>query len=1003
MKSLYSLLLFTPLFLLQSASLTAQWIRQYPLAKLEHVTDIALHPDGHGYAVGPDDMVLRLDPGTKRWTLLDAWDSGWSLAAVDYLEDMSGAFAAAGGQGLIITADAGETWNEVPNAPGGIVAIHIISTTDILVVADEGVFRWTNNSWTDLNLPVTSGIDGGYILDAQHIWCFTSGTTPVIYSTANGGGQWNSTTDVERPDVVKFYNAQYGIALDGRTVYNSLDGGLNWTEVSNNAIHNSSYDFTFGASPNVLMAATFNGVATISIDSGLTWTQKDLGLINQRNYSVAAVSDLEFWVGNDLSSIALTTDAGETWIETSGPDRKIMNDVFFLNRNFGFAVGTDGTFLRTTNGGAIWEDISFGETRSFLAVHGLTTNDIWMGANQRIYHSADMGVTWQEKLALLGANFIDVLAVDANIVLACSPSGLILRTDDAGATWDTVFQTSGQVRSLAKIDANRYMATGFNGLILRSPDKGLTWNPLTPPEAGLQYEQTHFIGQEGWLVTSSFKKTMWHTPNAGDTWEPITLPIDRFWDGVYFITPDTGIIVGRSTAEGRVYTTFNGGANWQAGYITDFPMYGVTGLPNPNGTAWIFGYGSDIEILPYCNMLPVIADFQGAPSPCENDTVTYSVSSQDVDLFFWLFPTGWQIIGNPNNDTVDVKVGRNGGVISVTGSNACGFSSPISINAGPSLLPKITNLAGDNSPCEGEIIPYTATQTDVDDFIWTIPGDWAVQGNANLPTIMTQVGAMAGVISVVGTNQCGATAPFNRNVTPDLRPRMYSVTGNATPCMGDTVEYVGVGEYYDEVVWTHPDDWAILGPSNEIAVTMAVGETEGIVTAGGVNPCGTSAIAEIEVLPFFVPDVFLETDSNKVFPNGGGGVAYQWYMDGVPIEGATSDTLVVTVSGNYSVYITFPSGCSTFSNTITAIVTGLFNPPVTAALDVYPVPVNETLNIKGINGEYTYAIFDITGTLLTQQKSFHSAIDVSALSEGSYMLKVQQATNSYVARFVVAK
>ncbi len=1002
MKPFYSLLLITPFFLLQSASLTAQWIRQYPMAKLENVTDIALHPDGHGYAVGPDDMVLRLDPGTKTWTLLDAWDGGWSFAAVDYLEDMSGAFAAAGGQGLIITTDAGETWNEVANAPGGIVAIHIISTTDILVIADEGVFRWTNNSWTDLNLPITSGVHDGYILDAQHIWCFTTGGTPVIYSTANGGGLWSSTTDVERPDVVKFYDAQYGIALDGRTVYNSLDGGLNWTIVSNNAIHNSSYDFTFGASPNVLMAATFNGVAAISVDSGLTWTQKNLGLINQRSYSVAAVSDLEFWIGNDLSSIAFSTDAGETWLETSGPDRKVMNDVFFFNRNFGFAVGTDGTFLRTTNGGAIWEDISFGETRSFLSVHGLTTNDIWMGANQRIYHSADMGDTWQEKLAILGANFIDILAVDANIVMACSPSGLILRTINAGITWDTVYQTNNQIRSLAKIDANRFMATGFNGLILRSEDKGLTWNPLTAPEAGLQYEQTHFIGQEGWLITSSFKKTMWHTPNAGDTWEPITLPIDRFWDGVYFITPDTGIIVGRSTAEGRVYTTFNGGANWQSGYITSYPMFGVTGLPNPNGTAWIFGYGSDIEILPYCNMLPVIADFQGAPSPCENDTVTYSISSQDVDLFFWLFPTGWTIIGNPNNDTINVKVGRNGGVISVTGSNACGFSSPISINAGPSLLPKITNLAGDNSPCEGEIITYLATQTDVDDFVWTIPGDWSIQGNMNLQTIQTQVGAMAGVISVIGTNQCGATAPFNRNVSPELRPRMYTVTGPVTICAGDTVEFVGQGEYYDEVVWTYPADWAVLGPQNEIAIALRAGEEAGIVTAGGVNPCGTSAIAEAEVNPFFVPQVGILNEGDKLYPTSAG-IAYQWYLNGTQIDGATLDTLVPVVSGTYTVLVIFSNSCTSLSFPVEVIISGLFNPTATTALDIYPVPATETLNIKGISGEYVYTIFDITGTLLTQHKSVDTAIDVSMLSEGSYMLKVQQAANIHVARFVVAR
>ena len=267
---------------------------------------------------------------------------------------------------------------------------------------------------------------------------------------------------------------------------------------------------------------------------------------------------------------------------------------------------------------------------------------------------------------------------------------------------------------------------------------------------------------------------------------------------------------------------------------------------------------------------------------------------------------------------------------------------------------------------------------------------------------MTQVGAMPGVISVIGTNQCGETTPFNRNVTPELRPRMYTVTGPVTICAGDTIEFVGQGEYYDEVVWTYPADWAVLGPQNEIAIALRAGEEAGIVTAGGVNPCGTSAIAEAEVNPFLVPQVGILNEGDKLYPTSAG-ISYQWYLNGIQIDGATTDTLVPVVSGTYTVLVIFSNSCSSLSFPVEVIISGLFNPQATGALDVYPVPADEILNIKGIAGEYVYTIFDITGILVTQQKAVDSAIDVSMLSEGSYMLKVQQADNIHVTRFVVAR
>ncbi|MDZ4747895.1 MAG: T9SS type A sorting domain-containing protein, partial [Saprospiraceae bacterium] len=169
-----------------------------------------------------------------------------------------------------------------------------------------------------------------------------------------------------------------------------------------------------------------------------------------------------------------------------------------------------------------------------------------------------------------------------------------------------------------------------------------------------------------------------------------------------------------------------------------------------------------------------------------------------------------------------------------------------------------------------------------------------------------------------------------------------------------------------------------------------------------VNPCGSSAIAESEVNPFFVPGVGILNDGDKLYPTSFG-IAYQWYLNGTPVNGAVSDTLVPLVSGTYTVFVIFSNFCSALSLPLDVIISGLFNPPSTATLEVYPVPVNETLNIKGITGIFEYAIFDIAGSLMTRSKASDHAIDVSALAEGSYILKLKQASEIYMARFVVGR
>ncbi len=787
MKSTFSFFLYFALFLC-SFNLQAQWIRQYPMDKLEDVLDIDVSADGYGWAVGSNDLILRTLAGNNQWELLPGFGEGWRFEAVDYLDGTGGGIAAAGGDGLILTQDKGDHWNEIAGAPAGIHTIKLFSPTHIIVASDDGVYKWENDLWTDLNVPATAGLKGAFILNNEVIWAYTFATDPAIYYTIDGGMNWATNLDIPRIDVVRFFDAQNGIALNSRDVYQSANGGQNWTMIADNGLTNSSNDLTFGSTANVLIAATPNAKPNISTDGGLTWDAFTPDLINQRSHSVSAVSDTEFWIGNDLSGVMHSTDGGITWVETSGPVRNIIQDVYFISRSIGFATGQKGMILRTLDGGENWEDISVG-SRSHLSIHGLSVDDLWIGTNQRILHSVDTGSTWTEAVVFPGGNINDVLAISSDRILAASTTGFIYLSRDAGATWDSVYNSGLQMRSLAKIDEQRYMATGFNGVIVRSDDQGESWQPVTIPEAGLQYEQSFFLNGEGWMVTSSFKKSMWHTTDAGDTWDTLALPIDRFWDGVYFITPDTGVVVARSTVEGRAYITFDGGHHWQSGHILSYPLFGVTGVPNPNGTAWIFGFGSDIEILPYCNAIPVISNFMGDLFPCEKDTVAFTISSQDVEQFTWHFPPGWQILGNSNNDSLQVIAGANSGNVTVSGSNICGMTGQLSFSAGPSRLPSISTIFGDLIPCEGEIVPYDAMASEVDTFHWSFPPGWQIIGDDDKASVAVVAGTIPGNISVTGSNECGSSQ-LQTFITPFIIPDVHVlVNGSVLSLSADATTY----------------------------------------------------------------------------------------------------------------------------------------------------------------------------------------------------------------------
>jgi photosystem II stability/assembly factor-like uncharacterized protein len=688
-----SILLFTILTL--SVHLQSQgWVRQNPFARLDRLNDVDF--DGvHGLTVGNEGVLFTTDDGGNTWTSRKTPDADEDLKTAFIMPGTNGQTMLAGGDSLLLlSTNGGANWSINFNDIQGIYKIELLPTGEWMVLgatygarsSDQGGF------WQPFNNPAL-GATAGHFTSVMNGWVEAGDfNNSQVWVTTNGGFNWALRDPVKFSYITNLdmLNDTVGYLITGSQVYKTTDGGWSWE--SQNANPTGSITDLHVITQNEVWTSLDNGDAFYSLTAGNSWIERNPNLLNNNNpQGIYATLDGKVYMSGKYVSMLYSDDFGLTWRDQIPGTKATMFQPHFINELIGIVGGSDGTLMRTINGGTTWAVIQFPKDDHFFAVSMIDNLAMVIGSSRgRVFFSDNLGASWDTIATGLG-QITDIQAFNRDIFIVTTEDGRIYRTTDQGVNWNNEYDNGGNpLFALDFITPQKGWACGYNGEIVVTTNGGTGWSVQPTPGKAKFSDITFTTEQEGWAVSSSFSDSLWYTENAGQTWQTRHLPYASYWNGVSFTNPDTGWIDGGVTGVGDVLRTNDRGLTWTKNHTSPEIFLGIYAVPGKE-TVWAVGFGGNIMKYSPCNTTPMIADLTGVTSPCKGDTVQYSVTPTNVDNFLWHFPPGWTVLGNSNASSVTVIAGENTGEIKVIGENVCGnITSALTAPATPVNIPEIT-------------------------------------------------------------------------------------------------------------------------------------------------------------------------------------------------------------------------------------------------------------------------------------------------------------------------
>lgn len=334
-----------------------------------------------------------------------------------------------------------------------------------------------------------------------------------------------------------------------------------------------------------------NAILTVTATGGITrtiqvtqygkvpasgkWNQYYAG----HNYTeLSVVDERVFWVSRSSdNTISYTVDGGKTWNTKNLPSNIPGNTAFCAvsgtTAYIACSTGTEIGIYKTTNGADTWT----------LEPTGFSKN---------------------KPTNFYGTSFPDfVYFWDTNNGLAYGDDNEIYVTNNGGTEWTRVSSTvllngtgewSLATQAFYKVTGNTIYILVNNQSshtrILKSKDKGLTWSPVSTPTNTMSASFDFKDDNNGLCVDySSIPSKLYSTTNGGQNWELIN-STDNLHNLKYI--PAQDLYISTNTVNGLLYSADNG-KTWAANPSFDFNKAATyNSVISPDGlTTFISGFG----------------------------------------------------------------------------------------------------------------------------------------------------------------------------------------------------------------------------------------------------------------------------------------------------------------------------------------------------------------------------------------------------------------------------
>ncbi len=223
---------------------------------------------------------------------------------------------------------------------------------------------------------------------------------------------------------------------------------MTWTDQSSGYTATRFKDI-WAFSPDTVMMCGNYGLVITTFDGGENWIADTVALSGDHLFGIYFVGQTGYVCGNS-GAIYKTTDMGNTWTQIDPPFLTAIEEIYFLNEDYGFIAGLNFIYY-TENGGESWQQPqSFpgASVNWWLREISFATDSVGYvcGDIGQVYKTVDKGKNWvYMPNSPTDESLQAITAIDDKHLYACGYAGTVMYSADGAESWEVMTAGSSQI------------------------------------------------------------------------------------------------------------------------------------------------------------------------------------------------------------------------------------------------------------------------------------------------------------------------------------------------------------------------------------------------------------------------------------------------------------------------------------------------------------------------------------------------------------------------------